>query len=142
MTYGPIDFLEVKFPGNKFKGELLPALKELIESKTIRVLDLVLVYKDEMGQVGMSELEQIDPNLLVVFDPSKVETQGMIKLADLDMIAETLENNSSALVMLFENLWAVKFKQGLMNAEAELVMFERIPHDVVVETLHDMENVL
>jgi hypothetical protein len=45
-----------------------------------------------------------------LFDPTKAEALGMIKLEDIDMIAEQLEPNSSAAVMLFENLWAIKFK--------------------------------
>jgi hypothetical protein len=138
MTYGPIDFLAVKFPGNQFKGEILPALVDLIERDVIRLLDLVFVMKDEDGNVAMRELEQPDDDLLVVFDPSNLETQGMIKLDDLNMIGVELENNSSAAVMLFENLWAVRFKQALLNANAELVMQERIPHEVVLETLQDM----
>jgi hypothetical protein len=140
MTYGPIDFLALKFPGNQFKGEILPALRELIDSKIVRVLDLVLVIKDEKGRVGVRELEQPDPDLVVVFDPSKAEGLGMIKLADIEMIAEQLELNSSAAVMLFENLWAVKFKEALLNANAQLIMQERIPHEVVLETLADMEE--
>lgn len=141
MTYGPIDFLAVKFPGNQFKGEILPALVDLIERDVIRLLDLVFVMKDEDGNIGMRELEQPDDDLLVVFDPSNLETQGMIKLDDLNMIGLELENNSSAAVMLFENLWAVRFKQALLNANAELIMQERIPHEVVVETLQEMSGI-
>jgi len=141
MTYGPIDFLAIKFPGNQFKGEILPALVDLIERGVIRLLDLVFVMKDEDGNIGMRELEQPDDDLLVVFDPSKLETQGMIKLDDLNMIGVELENNSSAAVMLFENLWAVRFKQALLNANAELIMQERIPHEVVLETLQDMSGI-
>jgi flagellar basal body rod protein FlgC len=142
MTYGPVDFLAVKFPGNQFKGEILPALKELVDNKIVRILDLIFIMKDEKGRVAMRELEQPDEDMMVVFDPSKVDTVGMIKLEDLNMVAEQLEFNSSAAVMLFENLWALKFKQALLNAQAELIMQERIPHEVVLETLADMEDVI
>jgi flagellar basal body rod protein FlgC len=142
MTYGPVDFLAVKFPGNHFKGEVLAALTELVESKTVRILDMVVVMKDEQGKVAVREVGQMGSELLVVFDPSQVESHGMIKLADIDMIAEQLENNSSAGIMLFENLWAIKFKDALLNAKAELVMQERIPHEVVLETMQDMESVV
>ena len=62
----------------------------------MRVLDLVLVVKDEQGRVGVRELEQPEPDMVVIFDPSKAEGLGMIKLADIEMIAEQLEPNSSA----------------------------------------------
>ena len=142
MTYGPVDFLAVKFPGNQFKGEILGAMTELVENKTVRILDLVIIMKDEQGRVAVREVGQQAAEMLVIFDPSKVETHGMIKLADIDMIADQLENNTSAGIMLFENLWAIKFKEALLNAQAELVMQERIPHEVVLETMHDMESVV
>ena len=46
MTYGPIDFVALEFKGNNFKGEIIPALVDLITNKTIRVIDLVIVLKD------------------------------------------------------------------------------------------------
>ena len=45
MSIGPIEYLVVAFPGNKFKGEIVPALAELVESNTIRILDLVLITR-------------------------------------------------------------------------------------------------
>jgi Family of unknown function (DUF6325) len=142
MTYGPVDFLAVKFPGNQFKGEILPALKELVDNKIVRILDLIFIMKDEKGRVAMRELEQPDENMMIVFDPSQVDTLGMIKIDDLNMVAEQLEYNTSAAVLLFENLWALRFKEALLNANAELVMQERIPHEVVLETIADMEDVI
>ena len=65
-----------------------------------------------------------------IFDPLKVEITGMIKKEDLDMAAEKVESNSTAAVMLIENLWAVKFKDAVLNANGRLVMQERIPQEV------------
>ena len=51
MTYGPIDFVALEFKGNQFKGEILPALLDLINKGTIRLIDLVIVQKDMLGAV-------------------------------------------------------------------------------------------
>jgi hypothetical protein len=40
--------------------------------------------------------------------------------------------------MLIENLWAKKTMQAMLDANGRLVMFERIPHDVVEEALADI----
>ena len=56
MEIGPVDVLEVAFPGNEFNGAILPALENLIASGTIRVLDLLFVYKTADGEVGSIEL--------------------------------------------------------------------------------------
>ena len=61
MSVGPIEYLVVAFPGNKFRGEIVPALAELVESNTIRILDLVFILKDEEGNVAAIELADLDP---------------------------------------------------------------------------------
>ena len=61
MSFGPIEYLIVGFPGNKFKGEIVPALAELVENGTIRILDLVFIAKDEEGNVAAVELAELDP---------------------------------------------------------------------------------
>jgi Family of unknown function (DUF6325) len=138
MALGPIDFLALEFPGNKFKGEILPDLLELVEAGIIRIIDLVVVLKDPDGVVTVRELQELDPDAIRVFDPLKVEVTSMITRADIDMIADQLANNSTAGVMLFENVWALKTKQAMLDANGRLLMFERIPHEVVEEALEEM----
>jgi hypothetical protein len=138
MTYGPIDFVALEFKGNNFKGEIIPALVDLIAKKTIRVIDLVIVLKDKNGKVEIAELQQLTPDIIAVFDPLEKEVNAMIKEADAQMVGKNMENNSTAAVMLFENLWAVKFKEAVLNADGRLLMQERIPNEVVLEALEDL----
>ncbi|MEJ2751110.1 MAG: DUF6325 family protein [Candidatus Promineifilaceae bacterium] len=140
MTYGPIDFIALEFEGNKFKGEILASLLELVEQKIVRVIDLVVIMKDEEGEILVREIQQLDDQLLEIFDPSEVTASGMITEGDIEMVGEALANNTSAGILLFENLWAVKFKEALIEADGRLLMQERIPHEVVLEALVDMAN--
>jgi hypothetical protein len=135
MTYGPIDFLALEFKGNQFKGEIMPALLDLVNNKIVRVIDMLIVQKDANGNVTSRELQQTDKTVVSLFDPLKAEISGMIQVEDIEMIGEKLDNNTTAAVMLFENLWAIKFKEAVLNANGRVVMQERIPHEVVVETL-------
>lgn len=138
MTYGPVDFIALEFKGNNFKGEIIPALVELIKNKTIRIIDLVIVLKDAKGHVEIAELQQLSPDIIAVFDPLEKEVNELIKEVDAQMVGANMENNSTAAVMLFENLWAVKFKEAVLNANGRLLMQERIPHEVVLEALEDL----
>lgn len=138
MTYGPIDFLALQFKGNNFKGEILKEVNKLMAAKTIRVIDMVIIYKNAQGAVTVKEIQEPDVDFVAIFDPTKVETQGMIKKGDIDMIAQKLENNSTAGLMLFENLWAIGFKDAVMRADGELLMQERIPHEVVLEAVDSL----
>lgn len=140
MTYGPIDFIAVEFPGNQFTGEIMASLEELVEKEIIRVIDLVVVLKDEDGEVIVREVQQIDEHLLAIFDPSEVKVTGMITEGDIEMVADQLDNNTAAGALLFENLWAIRFKESLLEANGKLLMQERIPHEVVLEALVDLAN--
>jgi hypothetical protein len=135
MMYGPIDFLVLEFKGNQFKGEILPAMLELVQNKIVRVIDFVVVMKDQDGKHKAFEIEQLNAEVVRILDPLKTEVSGMIQVEDIEMVAEALENNSTAAILLFENLWAVKFGEAALRANGRMVMYERIPMEVVNETL-------
>jgi uncharacterized membrane protein len=138
MTYGPVDFIALEFPGNNFRGEILPDIFELVDKGIIRVIDLVIVLKDETGAVIARELQELSPDNIKVFNPLHVDSNQMITEDDIAMIAEQLQPNSTAGLMLIENLWAKKTQQAMLDANGRLIMFERIPHDVVEEALADI----
>jgi hypothetical protein len=88
MTFGPIDFIALEFKGNQFHGEIMSDLTELVSSEVIRILDLVVVKKDEHGEVVVRELQELEPASLQIFDPLKVEISGMVTVDDSKMIGE------------------------------------------------------
>ena len=137
MTFGPIDFIALEFPGNRFRGEILPDLFELADKEIIRIIDLVIITKAQ-GQVTVRELRELDPGHIEMFNPLKAEANQMITDGDIAMIAEKLADNSTAGILLIENLWAKKTQQAMLDANGRLVMFERIPHDVVEEALEEI----
>ncbi len=138
MTFGPIDFIAFEFPGNKLRGEILHDLLELVDGGIIRILDLVAVQKDPDGKTTVRELQEMDPADVRIFDPLKVQVTSMVTRTDIDGIAAQLANNSTAAIMLFENLWAIKVKQAIMAADGRVVLQTRIPPDVVEEALLDI----
>jgi len=131
MALGPVELLVVKFPGNQFKGEIAPALTELVESGTIRVIDILFVNKDENGKVEMVEINDLDDDNYAVFDPIVSDVTSMLNEDDVQAFSAALEPNSSAALMLFEDTWATRFRDALVNANAEVVMSERIPRAAV-----------
>lgn len=135
MTYGPIDFLALEFENEQLKGEILPEILDLVEKKFVRIIDLVIIQKDAHGNHQALELQQLDPELMSVFDPLQVEVSGLIQVEDIDDIAEGMGRDTTAAVMLFENLWAVKFKEAVLRANGKLLAQLRIPHEDVEEAL-------
>jgi len=135
MTYGPIDFLALDFKTDRLKGEILPELLELVKNKIVRVIDLVIIQKYEDGHHEAMEMQQLAPDLLALFDPLDVETSGIIQVEDIANVAEAMENGTNAALLLFENLWAVKFKEAVLRANGKLLAEDRIPHEVVEEAM-------
>jgi hypothetical protein len=128
---GPVDYMIVAFPGNEFKGEVAPALADLVEKGTIRIIDLAFVAKDAQGDTAAFELTDIDPEVRKGFEKLGVEVNGLFNDEDLRAAAEELEPNSSAALLVWENVWARDVAQALRDAGGILLDFERLPHEVV-----------
>ena len=130
---GPVDYLVVKFPGNKFNGEILPELAKLEKSGIIRVIDLALVIKDTKGKVFVTEAKDVKGKEGDAFSAfaKLVGEAEWFSLDDIDAIAAALPNNCSAAILLFENTWAIHFKEALINSGAELVDQGRIPSEII-----------
>jgi hypothetical protein len=135
---GPIDILALEFPGNRFKGEILRNLYDLVAAGTIRIIDLLIVTKSETGRVATLEMHELGEEPSAVLAPLKASINQMITEEDTKEIGELLRPNSSAAVLLFENSWAVKVKQAMLDANGRMLVFERIPHDVVHDALEEL----
>ena len=129
MAYGPIELVVIHFPGNEFKGEILPALDRLVSGGIIRIVDIAFVIKDADGNIAALEVNDLPP----AFEPLVAEHGGLISDEDFIAFGEQLEPNSSAALMMFENTWASDFVQAVFNANGEFVMNERIPRVVIEE---------
>ena len=132
---GPVEFFAIEFPGNKFKGEIAPELQKLVDSKLIKIIDLVFVTKDAKGNTKSIELENIDSETGKFFHKLGVDVSGLISEEDIDTMAEMLSPNSSAAFLLFEHLWAVKLRDAVLNADGRLIADERIPVAVIEKAL-------
>src|SRR5688572_13637265 len=129
---GPVEYMIVAFPGNEFKGETAPALQDLVESETIRIIDLAFVTKDADGEIAGFELSDLDPEVQSALEKAGAEASGLFNDDDLIAAAEELEPNSSAALLVWEDLWAARLADSLRNAGGELYDLGRVPHEVVV----------
>ena len=136
MSLGPVELIVVKFPGSQFTGEIAPALRELVDNGTIRVIDLLFIKKKN-GAVATIEMNDLDDEDFAAFEPMVDELTGMFNEDDVRQLAEQLEDNSSAAVMLFENTWATRFRDAVVKAKGELVFNDRIPRVVIDELLRE-----
>ena len=126
MAIGPVEYIIVGFPGNKFNGKIIPELGKLVESGTIRILDLILITKDADGNVAAIDFEDHDD--VALFAALDGEVGGFISDEDIEYAAADLEPNSSAALLIWEDVWATPFVEALRNSGGVLIEGSRIPH--------------
>ena len=134
MAAGPVDVYIIGFPGNKFSGRIAPAILELVETGTIRVLDLLFVMKDADGTVTTIEAADLDEDGAAFLSIDTAQP-GALGDEDAEEVSDDLPPDSSALLIAFENLWAVKVVDALQAADAVLIDSIRIPAEVVAAAL-------
>jgi hypothetical protein len=138
MAFGPIDLVALEFKGNHFEDEVIASMADLVADETIRILDLVILHKDEQGEVAVQEFQELSPDDLLLLEPLRAEISGMITVDDIQMVGKRLKENSTTVMMLLENLWAIRLRQDVFDGGGRLVMHERIPTDVVDEAIKDL----
>ena len=134
MPLGPVDVYIIGFPGNKFSGEIVPAILEQVERGVIRVVDVLFVTKDDEGNVATLTIEDLGPDG-AAFVELDVLQAGALNEEDADEISEDLPNNSSALLIAYENTWMQDLVMAFARAEAVVIDQIRIPATVVNEVV-------
>jgi hypothetical protein len=133
MSIGPVEYIILGFEGNRFNGDIVPALIELVDTGAIRVLDLVFIMKDGDGNLTAFEYDEVDE--LAALSGIAADAQGLLNDEDLEMAAETLEPNSSAAFLVWEDLWATRFAEAVRDSGGTIIAGERIPHEIVAAAL-------
>ncbi len=137
-TVGPVDVAVVAFDGNRFHGEVAPALLELQESGTVRILDLTFIRKDGDGSVSVVEVA--DSEVAAAFERVTQVEFDLLSAQDLDEVAAGLEPESSALVVVWENTWAARLAAALRESDGKVLLLERIPREEVALAIAALET--
>lgn len=132
--HGPIDFVIVGFEGNKFDGSILKALGEALDKGVIGLVALAFISKDESGVVTVLDVNNVDDAYLVDFVQKYPSSNAdTIDQDDIDEMADLLENNTAAGMLVVEHLWAKPLKQAIINANGVLLADGRIHPDAANE---------
>jgi hypothetical protein len=129
---GPIDYIIVGFEGNNFKGDILNALSDAIDKGIIDVLAVSLISKDEKGEVTEIDVANLGDTAVGFVEKYK-PTKKHVTEEDIAEVADLLENNTSAGLLIVEQLWAKPLKEAIVNANGVLVAEGRIHPEAAVE---------
>jgi uncharacterized membrane protein len=128
----PVEYMIVTFAGDRFTGKIAPALADLVESGTIRIIDVAFVTKDADGEVAAFELSELHADVRDALDTMGIAGSGLLNEDDLADAAAALQPDSSAALLVWENIWAAELTRELRGAGGEVVATGRVPHDTVL----------
>ena len=137
---GPVDYLIVEFPAGatNFTGEMATELLALVDSGTIRVIDLLVLSKDQDGSVDAMELSDLEN----VGELVRLEAELAELLAEDDVVhlAAALDPGSVAGVIIYENIWAAPFASAARRAGGQLIANGRIPVQAILAAIEADEK--
>jgi hypothetical protein len=132
---GPVDYMVVEFPAgaSNFTGEMAAELIALVESGTIRVIDAIVLDKDENGQIEASELSDVGE--LGELEALEAQLAELLAEEDVAHLAAAMEPGSKAGVLIWENLWAAPFAAAARRSGGQLIANGRIPIQAIIASI-------
>ncbi|MDN5895213.1 MAG: DUF6325 family protein [Nocardioides sp.] len=137
---GPVDWIVVEFPGSKFKGEIVPVLADLVERNIVRVLDLLIMRKDAEGALEAFELSDLEDGEIGALRSYESELAMLLSEEDVIAVAASVEPDSTAAVLVWENTWAAPFGTAVRRAGGQLVASGRIPVQALLAVIEEDEE--
>jgi Family of unknown function (DUF6325) len=132
---GPVDYIVVEFPAGKssFTGEMAKELLALVDAGTIRLIDVLILLKDEDGTVEAIELSDIEE--LGELQALEAELAELLAADDVAHLAAAMDPGSTAGVLIYENLWAAPFASAARRSGGQLIANGRIPIQAIIASL-------
>ena len=132
---GPVDYVVVEFPAGakNFTGEMAAELVKLVDAGTIRVIDVLILDKNEDGSVDVTELSDIDQ--LGELQTIEAELAELLAADDVAHLAAAMEPGSTAGVLIWENLWAAPFASAARRSGGQLIANGRIPIQAIIASI-------
>lgn len=126
MIFGPLEYILLGFEGNHFTNQILPQLRAAQEEGIITVIDLIFLMKDENGNVTVTELREMGDPEADQYSFIASSLRSILDADDIETAANSLPNNTSAGLLLFEHTWAINLKDAVLNAGGKVLAGGRI----------------
>jgi hypothetical protein len=140
VELGPVDWIVVEFAGNKFNGEIAPALRDLVDRDLVRVLDLLILKKDGDGSLEAFELSDLDEAEIGDLRSYEAELAMLLSEDDVTAVAAAVDPGSTAAVLIWENTWAVPFATAVRRSGGQLVASGRISIETLLAAIESDDD--
>jgi hypothetical protein len=132
---GPVDYVVVEFPAgaSNFTGEMAAELLALVDAGTIRVIDVVILAKNEDGAIEATELSDVGE--LGELEAIEAQLAELLAEEDIEHFAAAMEPGTTAGVLIWENLWAAPFASAARRSGGQLIANGRIPIQAIIASI-------
>ena len=132
---GPVDYLVLEFPAGaqNFSGEVAAELARLAESGTIRILDILILIKNDDGSFDALEID--DTPAVDEIRALEADIAEILAAEDVEHLAAAMLPGSVAGVLVWENRWAAPFGAAARRAGGQLIATGRIPIQAIAASL-------
>ncbi len=135
MKHGPVDVVVLAFAEARLDSSAITELERQSAAGTIRVLDLIMLQKDEAGQCWRTEVSDLPPEQAAGLDLIKAEFGGLFDEEDAAILCEGMVPGSAIVGLAIENTWAVELTNAIHAEGGELAFNFRVPAPIVDEAL-------
>jgi hypothetical protein len=117
---GPSEYIVIGFEGNKFTGEIMPEIKRLKDENLIRILDALVVQRDDSGDLLSFELSDM-PEMQQDASDLDDDMGQWFSQDDIEQIGEVIPESSTVAVLLVEHLWAQPLSDAIRRADGSVL---------------------
>lgn len=137
---GPVDYLVVEFPAGQtnFTGAMADELAHLIDAGTVRLLDMLILTKNDDGSVDAYELDDFEQ--LDELRQAESEVAEILAADDVAKLASSMEPGTTAGAIVWENRWAAPFAAAARHSGGQLIASGRIPIQAIVASIEAEET--
>jgi hypothetical protein len=140
IELGPIDMVVIGYPpGAPMTGDAIPILLDLVDRGIVRVIDALVVTKNDDGTFSGFDVADLEPDSIGDLTVFTGAATGLIGDEDVSMVAAEIEPGTSAVMIVYENRWAGPFAAAVRRNGGRLVAFERIGTQDLLDALDAAE---
>ncbi len=135
MPYGPVQYFVIAFPKNQFRGEIIPALQQIVSAGLVRLVDIAFAEKDADGNLLTLEINDLDDEEFNGFTEIVTRVEGLLSNADILELAAEIPPNHSAALLVLEHTWGIALADAIRNANGQLIREGYVPRKIVAEVM-------